>query len=88
MKRRVVVTGIGVVTSLGCRVDELWQNILSGRSGVHELTVFDTDGHKVKFGGDIGDAYIVGFWRLCQQIGPARWIQILQLPNVHLSSFS
>ena len=55
MKRRVVVTGIGAVTSLSCKVDDLWQRILRGESGVHELKAFDTTGHKVKFGGDIYD---------------------------------
>ncbi len=55
MKRRVVVTGIGAVTSLSCKVDDLWQRILRGESGVHELRAFDTTGHKVKFGGDIYD---------------------------------
>src|SRR4051794_13722998 len=53
MKRRVVVTGIGAVTSLSCKVDDLWQRLLRGESGVHELKVFDTTGHKVKFAGDI-----------------------------------
>ena len=55
MKRRVVVTGIGAVTSLSCKVDDLWQKILRGESGIHELKAFDTTGHKVKFGGDIYD---------------------------------
>jgi 3-oxoacyl-[acyl-carrier-protein] synthase II len=55
MKRRVVVTGIGAVTSLSCKVDDLWQKILRGESGIHELKAFDTSQHKVKFGGDIHD---------------------------------
>jgi 3-oxoacyl-[acyl-carrier-protein] synthase II len=55
MKRRVVVTGIGAVTSLSCKVDDLWQKILRGQSGIHELKIFDTTGHKVKFAGDIYD---------------------------------
>src|SRR5262245_2308024 len=55
MKRRVVVTGIGAVTSLSCKVDDLWKKILRGESGVHELKAFDTTGHKVKFAGDIYD---------------------------------
>lgn len=55
MKRRVVVTGIGAVTSLSCKVDDLWQKILRGESGIHALKVFDTSAHKVKFGGDIYD---------------------------------
>ena len=37
MKRRVVITGLGVVTTLGCRVDEFWKRIVAGESGVHEL---------------------------------------------------
>jgi 3-oxoacyl-[acyl-carrier-protein] synthase II len=53
MKRRVVVTGMGAVTSLGLKVDELWQNVLAGKSGVVELKGFDTSRHKVKFGGEI-----------------------------------
>ncbi len=62
MKRRVVVTGIGAVTALSCQVDDLWQRILRGESGVHELKTFDTAKYKIKFGGDIHnwspDAYI------------------------------
>lgn len=53
MKRRVVVTGIGAVTSLSCKVDDLWQKLLRGESGIHELKTFDTTDYKVRFGGDI-----------------------------------
>jgi 3-oxoacyl-[acyl-carrier-protein] synthase II len=53
MKRRVVVTGIGAVTSLSRSVDDLWQKLLRGESGIHALRAFDTSHHKVKFGGDI-----------------------------------
>ena len=55
MKRRVVVTGLGTVTSLSRQVEDLWQRLLDGQSGVHRLTVFDTSEYKVRFGGDIGD---------------------------------
>jgi len=53
MKRRVVVTGLGAVTSLSCKVDDLWQRICRGESGVRALTSFDTTQFKVKFGGEI-----------------------------------
>jgi len=53
MKRRVVVTGLGCVTSLACQVQELWQAILDGKSGIHPLSVIDTTQHKVRFGGDV-----------------------------------
>ncbi|MCY2989786.1 MAG: beta-ketoacyl-ACP synthase II [Planctomycetota bacterium] len=55
MKRRVVVTGLGVVTSLSCKVDELWKRLLAGESGVHPLRLFDTARFQVKFAGDIYD---------------------------------
>ncbi len=55
MDRRVVVTGLGVVTSLSCKVEDLWERILRGESGVHELRLFDTERHKVKFAGDVWD---------------------------------
>jgi 3-oxoacyl-[acyl-carrier-protein] synthase II len=55
MKRRVVVTGCGAVTSLSCKVPDLWKRILAGESGVHLIKVFDTTGHKVHFGGDVYD---------------------------------
>lgn len=53
MTRRVVVTGVGIVTALGCRVDECWNNIVSGKSGIHEISLFDISDMKVKIGGDI-----------------------------------
>lgn len=55
MKRRVVVTGLGVVTAISCRVDDLWQRVLAGESGVHPVRLFDVSDLKVKIGGDIYD---------------------------------
>ncbi len=55
MKRRVVVTGLGVVTSLSCEVNDFWNKLLAGESGVHPLRILDTEKFKVKFGGDVWD---------------------------------
>jgi 3-oxoacyl-[acyl-carrier-protein] synthase II len=55
MKRRVVVTGLGVVTSLGLQVGEMWRRLLAGESGIRVLKLVDTTGHKVTFGGEISD---------------------------------
>jgi 3-oxoacyl-[acyl-carrier-protein] synthase II len=55
MKRRVVVTGLGAVTSLSCKVDDLWKRVLAGESGVGQIRLFDTTGYRVKFGGEISD---------------------------------
>jgi len=64
MKRRVVVTGLGVVTSLSLEVDDLWNRLLAGESGVHALRLFDSTNFKVKVAGDVYDwdprEYIAG----------------------------
>lgn len=51
-QRRVVVTGMGVITSLGERVEELWDHILAARSGVAPITLFDSAAFDVHFGGE------------------------------------
>jgi 3-oxoacyl-[acyl-carrier-protein] synthase II len=50
--RRVVITGLGVVTSLGETADELWENLCAGKSGVGLITRWDTTPYPVKFGGE------------------------------------
>jgi len=55
MKRRVVVTGLGIVTSLSCQIDQFWSKLLAGESGIHEINIIDTSRFKVKFAGDIHD---------------------------------
>lgn len=55
MKRRVVVTGLGVITSLSQKVEDLWKRVLAGESGIHSLRLFDTANFKVRFGGDVYD---------------------------------
>ncbi|GIW89495.1 MAG: 3-oxoacyl-[acyl-carrier-protein] synthase 2 [Isosphaeraceae bacterium] len=53
MARRVVITGMGVVTALGTRLEDYWSALLAGRSGVGPLTLFDTTDFKVHFGGQV-----------------------------------
>ena len=55
MSRRVVITGLGVVTSLGCDVPSMWSGLLAGKSGIRPLSVLDTSLFKIRFGGDIPD---------------------------------
>ena len=51
--RRVVITGMGVVTSLGDRLERFWQALCAGQSGVGPLTLFDTTEFRVTFGGQV-----------------------------------
>ena len=52
-KRRVVITGLGVLSAVGLNVEENWSNILAGKSGIDYLTKFDTDPFSVKFAGEL-----------------------------------
>lgn len=54
-ERRVVITGIGIVSPLGNSKDEFWKNILAGKSGIKNLTSFDTTEYGTHFGGEITD---------------------------------
>src|SRR5450432_3164555 len=55
MDRRVVVTGIGVATPLGNELEVFWNNLLEGRSGIVEISRFDTTGYDTKIAGEVSD---------------------------------
>jgi 3-oxoacyl-[acyl-carrier-protein] synthase II len=52
-RRRVVVTGMGLVTPLGVRVEELWKNLMAGASGVGLTTVFDASKFPTKISAEV-----------------------------------
>ena len=52
-KRRVVITGMGMVSPVGLSVSESWENILAGKSGIKPLDHFDTESYSTRFGGSI-----------------------------------
>jgi 3-oxoacyl-[acyl-carrier-protein] synthase II len=60
-KRRVVVTGLGIVSPVGNSVKQSWDNILNGVSGINYLTNMNTDGQSVTFGGSIKDFNITEY---------------------------
>ena len=63
-KRRVVVTGLGIVSPVGNSVKQSWDNILNGVSGINPLTNLDTEGQSVTFGGSVKD------FDICDYISP------------------
>ncbi|HMK50529.1 MAG TPA: beta-ketoacyl-[acyl-carrier-protein] synthase family protein [Thermodesulfovibrionales bacterium] len=55
MNKRVVITGLGVVTSIGIGWEEFWEGLLNGRSGISPVRSFDTSNHFTHNGGEILD---------------------------------
>jgi 3-oxoacyl-[acyl-carrier-protein] synthase II len=51
--RRVVVTGLGLVTPLGGDVETTWQNLIAGKSGIGPITRFDTSDQKATIAGEV-----------------------------------
>ncbi len=54
-ERRVVITGMGVITPLGNDLNIFWQNLLAGKSGIAPVTRFDTTNFDSKIGGEVKD---------------------------------
>jgi 3-oxoacyl-[acyl-carrier-protein] synthase II len=53
LKRRVVVTGVGLVIPIGIGVETVWENVCEGKSGIGPLTRFDSDGFETKIAGEV-----------------------------------
>lgn len=52
---RVVITGLGAITSLGLTVDTLWENIIAGKSGIVPITSFDVSAYESRIAAEIRD---------------------------------
>jgi 3-oxoacyl-[acyl-carrier-protein] synthase II len=52
-RRRVVITGLGVISPVGNTVEQAWQNILAGRSGIDRITRFDVSSFPVQIAGEV-----------------------------------
>jgi len=71
MNKRVVITGIGVVSSIGAGKDEFWKNLLAGKSGISEISSFDTSGMQNHKGGEIENFDPQQFMEFTRETGRA-----------------
>ena len=70
MKRRVVITGMGAVSPCGLTLDETWQNLVAGKSGVDTITHFDASAYPSQIAGEVK-----GF-------DPEKWIEKKRIVEV------
>ncbi|GAC1417014.1 MAG: beta-ketoacyl-ACP synthase II [Acidobacteriaceae bacterium] len=54
-RRRVVVTGLGLICGVGRTAPEVWAGVLAGKSGMAEIKAFDLTGHSVRFAAEVKD---------------------------------
>ncbi len=55
MNKRIVITGIGVISSIGIGKDEFWDGLSQGKSGISRISSFDTRDFPTHYGGEIKD---------------------------------
>jgi len=72
--RRVVITGLGVVTPLGCDVNTFWQRVLAGCSGIGPITMFDVSSRERPFDVRIGGE--------CREFNPEQYIDRKQVKRI------
>ena len=60
-RRRVAVTGLGIISPVGNSVQLAWDNVLAGNSGIGPITNFDVSDFSVRFGGEIRDFDVSGY---------------------------
>ena len=53
--KRVVITGLGAITPVGCTVDTFWDSLKNGRNGIDFITRFDTEGFSAKLAAEVKD---------------------------------
>ena len=63
--RRAVVTGLGTVSPVGIGADASWEALISGQSGIADITAFDTTGYDIHIAGEVKgfDATATRTWR-------------------------
>ena len=72
MARRVVVTGIGLVTPIAVGTEETWQGLLAGKSGIGPITHFDHSSFATHFAGEV------------RNFDPTRWVTSREAKTIDL----
>jgi len=75
MKKRVVITGMGVTSPIGTGVDKFWNNIQNGYNGIGLITQFDTTDYAVHFAGEVTDINLEDYFSKKERRKLDRFIQ-------------
>jgi 3-oxoacyl-[acyl-carrier-protein] synthase II len=64
MSEKVLITGLNIISSLGLTMEENWENLLKGKSGIKKINLFDASGLDTQIAGQVDesfDEYSTGF---------------------------
>jgi len=75
MKKRVVITGMGVTSPVGTGVDKFWNNIQNGYNGIGPITQFDTTDYAVHFAGEVTDINLEDYFSKKERRKLDRFVQ-------------
>jgi 3-oxoacyl-[acyl-carrier-protein] synthase II len=75
MKKRVVITGMGVTSPVGTGVDKFWNNIQNGYNGIGLITQFDTTDYAVHFAGEVTDINLEDYFSKKERRKLDRFVQ-------------
>ena len=70
MSRRVVVTGVGLLSSVGLGTEKCWKSLQEGKSGISRITAFDTTGFNCQIAGEVRD------------FDPGQWVEKKELKKM------
>ena len=79
MERRIVITGMNMVTSLGLDLDASWEKLVAGQSGIGKITLFDASDFSTRIAGELPEEFLKYSRQYCKkfmakQMGRATWI--------------
>lgn len=93
MRKRIVITGLGLISPIGNNINEAWNNLINGISGIKKIEEFDTSHYETKIAGTIKNFSINDFIQkknlikldLFIQYGIAAGIQAIEDANINIS---
>jgi|GEM_PF-3442666 len=76
MKKRVVITGMGALSPIGNNVEETWQSLVNGKSGIGMITRFDASGLPAQIAAEVKTSILKTI------LSPIRYVNWTSIPNL------
>lgn len=85
-KRRVIVTGMGVISPVGSEIEKFWQSLINGKSGVRSISQFDASGFISRIAGEVIDYNPLDYFSTKESRNLTRFVQFASVASKHAIS--